>query len=572
MITPTKPANRISKDFVVCDIENRSDGSVISIQTFDGNAHIVHYDWSSWLADITCKAKVNRKFRTVYAHNGGGWDWLSFIEWVIAKNPDQRFRTIEDGGKKIIAVRVPVGHKCTLKLVDSLRLLGCSLEKASQTYLGIGKVENGGKLPEWLWENQRETYWSYALRDTENLHKILCKFSDMVFTKIAPIGKLGLTLPSTALRCFTTGYLDREVTIPEAQGVKDFLREGYVGGRVEVFKSGYFPRVKVYDFNSLYPSVMASTNVPTTGSVTHTTKCDIDRTGIFRVRFIQGDRSKLPLLLLGGLGAYAGAGVFFTNELRRLIRMAKGKIDVIEGFHFDNEAVLFKKYSETLYDLRKLDHNGPLGNTAKLLANSLYGKTAQRGGSNETGRFDVGEVTALINETDEKTGKPVYKVETVNEEQGIYSVSRTKSPNFEHVGIAGTITSESRARLWESFDSGTVYCDTDSIHTVNVADNDRVTSLDFGKLKLEYDGEAVYVGKKMYALRNKDTEKVRAKGIRVGGRNGFSLSFDSLRTLADGAIIPCTFKGASTASKVLRGKTACVFMEQTRRIRKTANV
>lgn len=562
MITPTKPANRISKEFVVCDIENRSNGNVITIDTFDGVEHTLTYGWCEWLQLVSTKAKKDNRYRTIYAHNGGGWDWLSFIEWIIKGNHEQTFTTIENGNR-IIAVTVPVSPKLTIRLTDSVYLLASSLDAAALKYTGKGKVKLE-HLPEWYWDNDRETYWRYVYADTELLYETLSAFSSLIYTRIAPVNRLGLTLPSTAMRCFTTRFLKSDITIPTNEKVKRMLREAYTGGRVEVFRSGHYDSVSVYDFNSLYPSVMRNTPVPTTGNVVFTKDIPslLNNPSVSRIRFLQRDQTKYPLLLKNGMGTYGGEGVYFGNELSRLLHNANGDITVIEGFYFPESAVVFEDYVNTLYTLRMEDKEGALGNACKLLLNSLYGKFGQQPERTRTMRIDAEQAYTLI-----QNG---IKLETINEEYGIYRISESKSVNFEHVGIAGTITSEARSRLWESFDSGTVYCDTDSIHTTTK--HNHHTSSNIGDLKLEFNGEAVYVGKKLYALRDSKKEKVRAKGIRVGGKLGFDLTFDGLKTLLNGSTIACTFQGATTANAVLKGKRSCIFSPRTRIIRKTASV
>jgi hypothetical protein len=398
----------------------------------------------------------------------------------------------------------------------------------------------------------------YARKDTEILYRTIVAFSDIVYERIAHINRIGLTLPSTALKAFQTGYLDRNIRIPENAADKEILREGYHGGRVEVFKAGYYPTVYVYDFNSLYPAVMATTPVPVSGQAIRTQTFHRGKSGCYRLRFRQLDRNKLPLLLHKGIGVYEGEGVYFEPEIRRLLDSG-GEVEIIDGVFFRDSDVIFKAWVDKLYSLRMEDKDSPLGNACKLLMNSLYGKFGQKPERMKTLKAGVEEIKQAV-----KAGKVV---DCISPKHSLYRISEEMETEFEHVGIAGTITSEARARLWEAFNAGVVYCDTDSVHTT-IPKPHNETQL--GSLKLEYEGEGVYVGKKLYALRNANGEKVKAKGIRVGGDNGFSLDFDSLATLLDGAKIACSFRTANTPKSVLKGKAACTFVSRTRTIRKTA--
>ncbi len=562
MITPANPAARMSKAFITCDIENRSDGTVIAINTYDGCTHTTHYDWGSWLAWLRTTGRKRKEYCTIYAHNGGGWDWLSLLEYMIHNDVGGSFETMQNGGR-IIAVSVDLGNKVVLKLMDSLWLLFSSLEAAAQKYLGEGK-DKLAHLPEWYWTNDRAAFMRYMRRDTELLYRVMVKVADLLYSKIAPISKLRITLPATALLAFRTGYLKQEISIPEDPKVRALLREGYVGGRVEAFRPGYYKKVNVYDFNSLYPSVMATTAVPTTGNSQFTTKLHLGRAGVYYVSFVQSDKRKLPCLMVGGRGVYSGEGVYFTPELRRF----PGKLRVHIGCVFDTQACLFREWVENLYALRLTDRNGPLGELCKRMLNSLYGKFAQKPLRSKTICCDWETVEQLQAE-----GKAV---QVLSEEYGIYRVLEPTDVVFEHVGIAGMITSEARGRLYDGFGrdhSDVLYCDTDSIHCLNTR---KCAADTLGALKHEFTGEGVYAGKKLYALRNAKGNKVVAKGIRVkrsaDDSNGFALDFEGLRTLTEGAKIVCRFKAATTANTVLRGGKSCRFVERKRTIRKTANV
>lgn len=560
MLRPRKPGNSISKSFVVVDIENRSTGSLLSIDTFDGKEHTEHLGWGGWVSWLERQAFYHENYRTVYAHNGGGWDYLSLVEWIIEAKPDISISTIENGSK-LIALTIEYKSGVSVSLCDSLYLLQTSLDKAASTFIGRGKIKTD-HLPEWYWDNDREAYKRYHRNDTEILYETLSAFCDILTTKVCAIGKLGITLPSTAMRVFTSGFLDHEIGIPKCDRLRAVLREGYVGGRVEVFKSGHHKDINVYDFNSLYPAVMRDTNVPVTGTVRRTRTIPSDsECGVFRVVFNQRKHSRPNLLMVGGLGRRTGRGVFFANELRRFVENKLGDLTIEEGWVFTKNAVVFRDYVDKIYALRMCDKDGPLGAVCKLLLNSLYGKFGQKPERHKT--------LLLSGSVAQEMVQSGHRLSVVNAEAGLYRLTEEKPCHYEHVGIAGTITSEARARLWEKMDSNTVYCDTDSIHTTSLLPHNNRT---IGELKLEFSGEGVYAGKKLYALKTDKEEKVRAKGVRLGGDNGFSLGFDGLKSIASGAIVETRFRAPNTPKSVLKGKSACVFVERNRKLRKTANV
>lgn len=559
MITRKQPQNRISTEFSVLDIENFPDGEVIEISTFNGTNETRHRTWFDWLHWIRKVARTDKRYRTIYAHNGTGWDWLSLIQYAIRADDSVVFHTIENNGK-IIALYLPM-DRFTIKLCDSLYLLQCPLERAAQTYCGIGKVQDE-RLPHELWEQDRTKFNEYLTRDVEVLYLTLKKFGTLIHSKIAPIGTLGLTLPSTSLNCFRTSFLKKDISIPTCVKLKEALRSAYTGGRVEVFKPGYYQNVSVYDFNSLYPSIMQSTPVPDTGRTYYTRKPEFENCGIFKIRFEQHRTDKPPLFVQNGIGVYSGEGWYFTNEIRCFLSHGLGNLTPLEGYVFQSERTLFSGFVECLYGLRMENKGDPIADVCKLLMNSLYGKFAIKEERSSTLYADIDTVNEWIDK-----GK---KVESIDFSENIWKVIEHVEPAYEHVGIAGTITSQARVKLWESMDADTIYCDTDSIHTTKKME----TSSKLGELKLEFEGEGVYSGKKLYALRNPVQTKVRAKGVKVGGKFGFGLTFEHLLNTLNGETVQTEFISPSTMKDVLKGKQPCrldkKLDKKSRKIKRTA--
>lgn len=546
MIHPMRPASRIDKEFVTCDIENASDGTVLAIGTYDGVEYHQHASWFDWLHFIAARTATQR-YRNVYAHNGSGWDWLSLVEWLLRNSlwdtHVTRSPTMSDDDLLSLTLTV---NGCNITLRDSLLLFRpepASLEHLGQTFCGRGKTSLDDKLPEWYYHNNREAFDAYLKNDCVLLFDVLCKVHD-VFFQIGSLGRLGITAPSCAMKLFRTRFLRRPIHTPTNARLKAALRNAYRGGRVEVFRPGWHPKVRVYDVNSMYPSVMRDLPLPDTGKATYCTRARFDSAGVFHVRFRQRCRNRPPLLMVGGKGSYVGEGWYFTPELRRFV----GSLEVLEGWVFDSESLLFREYVDTLYPMRMKDKSSALGKLCKVCLNSLYGKWAQKPERSTLQRLGPDEL-------DEAIANQLPVVE-VSEEYSLYRVTEPCEVAHEHVGIAGMITSEARGRLWDLMDSNTIYCDTDSIHTTGVLPVDPTT---LGATKLEFEGEGVYAGKKLYSLRNAKTEKTRAKGVRVGGKMGCVLGFEDLLRIARGASVACEFTTAPTFNSVLRGGRSCTF-------------
>jgi len=142
-----------------------------------------------------------------------------------------------------------------------------------------------------------------------------------------------------------------------------------------------------------------------------------------------------------------------------------------------------------------------------------------------------------------------------------------------HVGIAAMITSAARVELHKAIDCNTVYVDTDSVHSTKKR-TDITIGNELGQFKLEADGEAVYVGKKLYGLRNKKGSKIRVKGVKVSrsmdDKNGAFVRFEDLLAINNGKAIKFSYRTPSTPREVLAKQyNPCKFYNRGRTIRKT---
>lgn len=579
MIRPLKDSGELRQNFVVTDIENWTDGRVLTIDTcWRENGVKVHQQfdcWQKWWKWLSNRARKDNRFRCIYAHNGGGWDWLSLVEYLLrAGRKEYQYLTGICAQSKLVTVTVQIGHKCTIALCDSLQLLRSPLAVLANKFDVTNKIDLHGKLPCEIYKSNRPLYDAYVAADTESLLEVMERAQTIINENVAPIGSFGYTIGSTAMKVFRS-MLDREIYIPTDPRVKEFLREGYKGGRVETFKVGYFPKVTVYDVNSLYPFAMLQTDVPISDRGTWTNEFNPSLPGCYRIAFDQRNRDIPPVLMLDGAGSYAGSGVYYTPEINLLREVGNPSITVESGYYFLDAQRLFQDYVNRLYALRLSDSDGPISLMAKFLLNSLYGKFAQ---NPERDSLLVIDDFATLEEN-VLEGK---KLTSINDELGVWRASGEHSAAFEHVGIAGMITSQARCILYRGILSAgsdnVIYCDTDSVHTINNLHCSLVGG-NIGQFKIEFEGEGCYVGKKLYGLRKTGyrslapwyTTKLRAKGVTIGGRNGSDIGFDDFRIMAESESnrIKCGFQQPATARQVFNGAKACTFQSHTRTIGRT---
>ena len=509
---------------IYVDIETDSNGKVLAIGHVDdnGTSVIISKNWKQFLT------RFNASDLTMIAHNGGGFDWLSLLDYLLRSERLKDWQAI-CVGSHVICMDVELHGGEKIKLLDSWCLTQSSLDAAADA-LHIGRKVRIEKKPEDL---PRAKMLEYLKNDVILLRGVYVQFFAEV-NKIAPIACYPMTVASTALKVFEKFSDTRIRKVPDR--INKEVMQAYTGGRVEVFKPGYHKHVNVYDINSMYPYVMRENKFPVDGTYTMTDKyvpgdigfyyCDMGICGIS------------PIIRMGKQ-VTQGRLMLASCEIDA-VRRAGGTVNVDYGYCFENVDYIFREYIDTLYAIRI--RKQPLSFVAKMMMNHLYGKFGQRSESS-TLVFDpksIENLRPLIK------GKPFY--EKVSER---YVAHR-------HVAISALVTAYARVYLHTFIDKHTIYCDTDSIHT----NKTMVTDNGLGKFKLEFSGEAIYLGKKLYMIRSGEKTKVTAKGIKTRGNPVYGgwcdLTWEDFSLLSNGRSIKlCEFTSMPTLLDVLSGKPSC---------------
>ena len=573
--------NDVQPHYVSCvDIETAPDGTIIAIgfayQKNNGEREYeYHEDTKSWLKSLRYllmqkdngKADTKRYAR-IFAHNGANFDYLKMYEDFVSLDAvdDAQYFTADSAG---IGCTFKIkGIKQQLWLMDSYRLMPASLAKLGETYQTDNRKQ---RVPDECKNNYllfKQKYpvlfTAYLQADVLSLQEIILKFWQGIYTKFGNIGQLPMTLPALALRAFSK-QLEKPIFTPEASKLCAFEREAYKGGLTLCMHTGVFENVNVYDVNSMYPAAMVQNEYPCNYDGYWSNTFESDQMGLWRASYEQTNTNVPPFLFDSEKGAaYAGKGVFTTNELLHLSRVG-GAFIVTEGYVYEEKAPLFQSFISSVYEDRAkavLSGNEATAFTLKILMNSLYGKFAQRQTGTKIEWYTYDRLDQYVNEG--KHTKIMGDFIVTEEEREVPHV---------FVAIAAMITANARIdlhrRMCDVLRAGfnVYYCDTDSIHTN--ATMDETTGL--GGLKLENAGKAAYAGKKLYAF---DGGKIKAKGI---GRNqiGKKLTYETIEAIAlnKELIEAFTFEGFPSVKGVLSKKEkAAVMRVMTRRIRNTGGI
>lgn len=251
-------------------------------------------------------------------------------------------------------------------------------------FMATWKAKRGG-----FREEDRQEIGRY--NDTEN------RCLDEVMSRLyAAFSRYGVRPPThpwgpgavadVALRAFgMQKYHSQGKEYPEE--VKQMIGRAFFGGRAQVLQVGEFARAYDYDLHSAYPAAIVRTLASATGEWAE----DSDLTRIhdgalYSVRWntpLENPLTPLPHRGAAGRISYphAGEGVYWGIEVRAAVEAFGWEcIEIRKGWRFFPDNTDCWKWYQGLADARvMLKEKGEkdLERVAKLVLNSVYGKTAQ---------------------------------------------------------------------------------------------------------------------------------------------------------------------------------------------------
>lgn len=499
--TKKKPqSEKKQKKLAILDFETDSfkHGRVprpFAADIYDGERHYVFWgrDCVEQLYDFLNETKETY---IIYAHNGGKFDFFFLLMKGMLKNPI-----------RIINGRLTKATMLKHELRDSYAILPMPLSAYKKDDTDYSWFEEG-------------EYQKHEHEITDYLKSDCVYLYDLVHAFRARFGDK-LTIGSTAIEKLRE--LHPFVGINEMTDAK--IRPFYYGGRVECFEYGIVEKhLKVYDVNSMYPSVMKNFMHPCGFSYTYSNynkqikpNGDLigkDKDKPYFVHFTGTNKGALPSRTKNGLDFNIREDEFWacSHEIKVALKYNLITIDKIHEILIANETINFAEFVDTYHAERRVHKQS--GNKiqeifTKLILNSSYGKTGQNPDSYKD--FTIRLQGSPLPDGDEWELFADYGTFEIWEKP-------VKMKTYFDVAIAASVTSAARSILLEAIHntSGLVYCDTDSLICENYNGEEHDSEL--GKWKLEAEGDLMAIaGKKLYALFDKDNEcvKLATKGVRL---------------------------------------------------------
>lgn len=536
-------------EFATIDIETDSTGKPTEFGFYDGIDFKIFYDVDSFVMFI-----LNRG-GTYYAHAGMRFDYCIIYSKLMEKVDKIDVST---SGTQGIYIAVKYKNKYTF-LLDSYRLVPASLASLTKQFNTDVKKQNLDVMP---WDLSSSDRAEYLKDDCISLYLVLEKFWEVIDTTFSVGAKKirAVTLASLALKVYNIRFLPdvlkntRSEKIHTSSGkLEAFESKSYFGGLVWVsdeYSGKVLDDITVYDVNSMYPYAMVKHKYPMSYIGAWTNKFNPKSVALWHIEY--EDFSGVPYVfdIVSKTLARSGEAIVDTDTYKYLLKCgARVKLKI--GFVYQQTDYIFKDFVETCYGIRmQYGSASPLGFTAKILMNSLYGKFAEK---------PVKRVLTSVPPAD-VVGTKIYTTGGVADGREFYDYFKEVFLIHRFPVISSLVTLRSRLHLRQLVDSvrgEVVYLDTDSIHIFN----DRASfqhSTELGGLKKEFEGQAIYLGKKLYQLYKPDgtAYKIVAKGVpqksavnldlreidQVEGVKVAYGTFTSLLTVVKNPIAPFTYE------------------------------
>jgi hypothetical protein len=314
-------------------------------------------------------------------------------------------------------------------------------------------------------------------------------------------GRIGSTAGSSAMSVWLAMTGDDFLTGPNDD---PWLRSGYAGGRVELFRDHAEGNVRGYDVNSMYPASMLDKFPMVTNE---DPKMDKQKGMAEILVSVPSDMFVSPFFYRGKdgrmtypVGVFRGTWTY--DEIREAQSLGCKILKVYKAIGGNYCERPFDEFVNTIYGKRMASTNPAEREVLKCILNSLYGKMA-------AGR----SITRVVSKHTllEQGSKRINDVTWIDHNRGLLEYF-PPSPRYVNVLWGAMITANARIRLGRLLRSvppeKLIYCDTDSVYTV---DHEMPLSPGLGGLKLEHDGKHVMrvVQPKVYQL----DDFYKAKGI-----------------------------------------------------------
>lgn len=475
------------------------------------------YIYNSYYGENSTKEFIEMLRRKNYTHligyNSGSFDYIllkkeimnqggNLIEYRSGANKVMRGRIIIDG--KTIEI-VDLLNFTTGKLSSNLKAYNCEISKGTIDYSKIGKDTS---------DEFKKDLIEYCRLDVIGTYQLYEKL-ELPYTERGIVFLDLFTSSQGAMKILKYYWKINNYNLPEmmSKEMSDFYRRGSSGGRTEVFKREFiseqyegiksgkikYEDVNHYmespDINSLYPWAMWNFKYPT-GKPKFTLKYMSDKIGYYECKVIKPKDIKYPVCndkIHGSYNLFDVDKVVYNSVDIEQMRKYNYKVIIKSGYYWETSDYIFRDYIEEFYNVKKNSQKGsPQYGNAKLMLNSIYGKTLQRT-KNEL-YFTITDKEEIVKaKLENKNG--TWTMEADIENNTLLYAFKGDIGDFvrEMPHLGGLVLSYSKLRMYDIITkTDPFYTDTDSLYIDNKYHDQIQWSKELGDFSNDYDGKIIY--------------------------------------------------------------------------------
>jgi hypothetical protein len=431
------------------------------------------YDARAWFKFLPRSAWMN-----LYRYKGILWHGLK-ISYL-----DGKYFSVRRGNLSVVLFDCCQHYQSSLRVAMRFTLGREKHEIPQSWYRDIeGALQDPSRRPKVI---------AYALEDARGCRDLWAKL-DAQYRKLG-VDPRALARPLSPGQ-IAAGFFGDKIRFRLDRKHNAIAQRGYRGGRIEVYKRGYLPKVYAYDLKSAYPWALSKLPDPRGLKVMETGKGEENGQALYsiycvRVR-IGEDVGIPPVARFGGgdsddVRLIYPTGAFkcwLTGPEVDLLKRNGWLQEIMYGIHLVGERRPWLVEIPRLFRLRKT--NPAISTAIKLVLNSIYGKFAQQ-------RPVTGGAHTVDTGTRRFNGEWISSIKVPG-----------KTTNFF---VASYITAMVRVRLWETMNAvGFEHCclaATDGLVTVRPLPKHLIGNGKLGDWIPSFDGagKALIVGTGVYSL------------------------------------------------------------------------
>jgi hypothetical protein len=160
--------------------------------------------------------------------------------------------------------------------------------------------------------------------------------------------------------------------------IKYFVQQAAHGARV-LATPGIFKDVALLDINSLYPSILANLRIPKGTPREWNDKTDLSKCDYYILGLDITETHQCALYPY----AKKGYKVMDRYDIEDQTEKCKMKYKILRGYVWDSGTISVKDFILNLYNMKRDSETPEMKNIYKLMLNSIFGKTLQKGNKTE---------------------------------------------------------------------------------------------------------------------------------------------------------------------------------------------